>query len=130
MRRISMAVPDMVGIVVKDMAKSLAFYRLVGLEIPEEEDAQQHVETNANGYRFGWDTEELIRGLLPDWKGGPGRIALAFRCETPSAVDALHAAVVAAGHVSKMAPFDAFWGQRYAIVEDPDGNSIDLFCPL
>jgi catechol 2,3-dioxygenase-like lactoylglutathione lyase family enzyme len=123
-------VPDMVGIVVKDMAKSLAFYRLVGLDIPEQEDAQQHVETTSNGYRFGWDTEELIRGLIPDWEGGAGRMALAFRCETPAAVDALHAAVVAAEHVSKMAPFGAFWGQRYAIVEDPDGNGIDLFCPL
>jgi catechol 2,3-dioxygenase-like lactoylglutathione lyase family enzyme len=125
-----MAVPDMIGIVVKDMAKSLAFYRLLGLEISEQEEGQQHVETTANGYRFGWDTEELIRGLVPGWNGGAGRIALAFRCETPAAVDALHTAVVDSGHGSKLAPFDAFWGQRYAIVEDPDGNSVDLFCPL
>lgn len=29
-----------------------------------------------------------------------------------------------------MAPWDAFWGQRYGILNDPDGNTIDLFCPL
>jgi uncharacterized glyoxalase superfamily protein PhnB len=57
-------------------------------------------------------------------------MALAFRCETPAAVDALFAEVTAAGHASKVAPFDAFWGMRYAVVEDPDGNSVDLFCPL
>jgi uncharacterized glyoxalase superfamily protein PhnB len=27
-------------------------------------------------------------------------------------------------------PWDAFWGQRYAAVGDPDGNLIDLFAPL
>jgi uncharacterized glyoxalase superfamily protein PhnB len=29
-----------------------------------------------------------------------------------------------------MEPWDAFWGQRYAVVHDPDGNGVDLFCPL
>ena len=24
-------------------------------------------------------------------------------------------------------PWDAFWGQRYAVVSDPDDNTIDLF---
>jgi uncharacterized glyoxalase superfamily protein PhnB len=38
--------------------------------------------------------------------------------------------VVSAGHTSSRAPFDAFWGQRYATVLDPDGNAIDLFAPL
>jgi catechol 2,3-dioxygenase-like lactoylglutathione lyase family enzyme len=27
-------------------------------------------------------------------------------------------------------PYDAFWGQRYANVADPDGNAVDLFAPL
>ncbi|MGE3986190.1 MAG: VOC family protein [Dehalococcoidia bacterium] len=125
-----MAVPDMIGLVVKDMAKSLAFYRLIGLEIPEPEAGMPHVEVVSNGYRIGFDTEEMISGLIPGWQGGAGRVALAFRCETPAAVDELHAQVVAAGHPSKVAPWDAFWGQRYAVVEDPDGNTVDLFCPL
>ena len=45
-------------------------------------------------------------------------------------MDALHAELVAAGHESELAPFDAFWGQRYAVVLDPDGNGVDLFAPL
>ena len=27
-------------------------------------------------------------------------------------------------------PWDAFWGQRYAQIHDPDGNVVDLFAPL
>ena len=27
-------------------------------------------------------------------------------------------------------PWDAFWGQRYAQLRDPDGNAVDLFAPL
>jgi len=34
------------------------------------------------------------------------------------------------GHRAHKAPWDAFWGQRYAQVLDPDGNSVDLFAPL
>ena len=32
-----------------------------------------------------------------------------------------------AGYAGHLAPFDAVWGQRYAVVHDPDGNPVDLF---
>ena len=38
--------------------------------------------------------------------------------------------LVAAGYHGHLEPWDAFWGQRYATVLDPDGNSVDLFAPL
>lgn len=127
-----MAVPDMVGHVVKDMAATLAFYRLLGLEIPEPEPGSPHVEVVINGYRLAWDAEAMIKELYPEWQltDGGGRVSVAFRCDSPADVDAVHARVVAAGHQSDTAPWDAFWGQRYAVVRDPDGNSVDLFCPL
>ena len=34
-----------------------------------------------------------------------------------------------AGAEAHKEPWDAFWGMRYAIVHDPDGNSVELFCP-
>ena len=61
---------------------------------------------------------------------GSPRVALAFLCSSPAEVDAMHARVVAAGFHSHLAPWDAFWGQRYATVHDPDGNAVDLFAPL
>jgi catechol 2,3-dioxygenase-like lactoylglutathione lyase family enzyme len=122
---------DMIGLVVEDMAASLAFYRRLGLEIPDTDDT--HVETTLpNGLRIGWDTVSVIHSFAPEWTkpvGGPA-MALAFRCDGPEEVDKLHADLVAAGHRSHHEPWDAVWGQRYASVEDPDGNVVDLFAPL
>ena len=61
---------------------------------------------------------------------GGHAMALAFECESPSAVDRTYAALTKAWHRSVHEPWDAFWGQRYATVLDPDDNPVDLFCPL
>ena len=45
-------------------------------------------------------------------------------------VDDCYAELIAAGHDGHLEPWDAFWGQRYAVVHDPDGNAVDLFAPL
>lgn len=123
--------PDLVGFVVKDMAASLKFYRLLGLEIPPNAETEDHVEVRANGYRIAWDTLELVKSFNPDWIDNPtgNRMSMAFLCDSPAEVDAIYHKLVAAGYHGK-APWDAFWGQRYAIVDDPDGNHIDLFAPL
>jgi catechol 2,3-dioxygenase-like lactoylglutathione lyase family enzyme len=124
---------DVVGVVVADMARSLAFYRRLGLDVPADADSQPHVEAALpGGLRLSWDTVETIRSFDPGWSpasGGP-RISLAFACDTPAEVDATYARLVGAGVEGHLAPFDAFWGQRYATVHDPDGNGVDLFAPL
>jgi catechol 2,3-dioxygenase-like lactoylglutathione lyase family enzyme len=123
---------DHIGIIVSDMAKALAFYRLLGLDVPPEADGEGHVEVALpGGLRLGFDTEAVIRsfhdGPIPS---GPGRVNIGFVCPDAAAVDALHARVVEAGYGSAIAPFDAPWGQRYATVVDPDGTGVDLFTPL
>jgi uncharacterized glyoxalase superfamily protein PhnB len=73
----------------------------------------------------------MIKGLEPDWVEPQGqRMSLAFKCAGPAEVDAVHLRLVDAGYRSHKAPWDAFWGQRYAVVVDPDGNHVDLFSPL
>jgi uncharacterized glyoxalase superfamily protein PhnB len=57
-------------------------------------------------------------------------MGLAFACDSPADVDATYASLLASGTKGHLAPWDAFWGQRYAIVLDPDGNHIELFAPL
>jgi catechol 2,3-dioxygenase-like lactoylglutathione lyase family enzyme len=124
---------DVVGLVVADMAKALKFYRALGLSIPAEADDQPHVEVPLpGGLRLMFDSEETIRSFHPDWKPTPGagRVGLAFALPDAAAVDAAYAELTGAGHVGELAPFDAFWGQRYAVVHDPDGNGVDLFAPL
>ena len=124
---------DMIGIVAEDLAASLAFYRLLGLEIPAAADVEPHVEvTLASGLRLAWDPVSTIKSFAPDWEAptGSNRVALAFLCDSPEAVDSAPARLTAAGHASGVAPWNAVWGQRYATVIDPDGNGIDLFAPL
>jgi catechol 2,3-dioxygenase-like lactoylglutathione lyase family enzyme len=124
---------DLVGIVVADMARSLAFYRALGLDVPADADAQPHVEvTVPGGTRLAWDTVETVRSFDPDYhpRTGSSGIGLAFRLDSPADVDATYEKLVAAGHHGHKPPWDAPWGQRYALVHDPDGNSVDLFAPL
>lgn len=124
---------DLLGIVVCDMARSLAFYRALGLAVPDGVEADGHVEiTLPGGLRLAWDTVEVVRSFDPTWVAPTGghRVALAFDCGDPAGVDRTHDRLVAAGHTSHRAPWDAFWGQRYAVVLDPDGNHAELFAAL
>lgn len=92
-----------------------------------------HVDATLDGgVALAWDTVETIRSFDPDYQPASGghRIALAFVKDSPAEVDAAYATLVAAGHEGHVPPFDAFWGQRYATVLDPDGNAVDLFAPL
>jgi uncharacterized glyoxalase superfamily protein PhnB len=111
------------------MAASLRFYRLLGLPIPDEADSEPHVEVAIGGTRLAWDTVELLKEVYGEWVEEPvgHRVELAFNCGSREEVDALYARVVAEGYGGYKAPWDAFWGQRYAIVEDSDGNLISLF---
>ena len=120
-----------IGIAVSDLQRSLQFYRLLGLDLPDDA-GEDHVEaTMANGTRLMFDTEEVIRSFLPEWTRADGnQAALAFECASPAEVDEIYARVVAAGFEGEKEPWDAFWGQRYALLGDPDGVRINLYAAL
>ena len=120
-----------VEIATKDMARTLDFYRLFGLNIPAPEGPHIEVEL-PGGNTLAFDDEQIIAGMHPGWTPPTqqGRVALAFKVSDPSQVDALYEIITGAGHPGALQPFDAPWGQRYATVTDPDGTSVDLFCPL
>lgn len=123
---------DLIGLVVDDLAASLAFYRQLGLDLPPDADGQPHVEvTLPGGLRLAWDPADTIRSFDPSWEPGPNhRTSLAFLCDDPGEVDATYRRLVDAGYEGHLEPWDAVWGQRYASVRDPDGNAVDLFAPL
>ncbi len=123
---------DAIGIVCQDIRRSLTFYALLGVIVPENPGEEDHVEaTLPNGLRLMWDSVGLMKQISPNWQSPVGhRMGLAFLCDSPSDVDAVHAKVLAAGFSGGKEPWDAFWGQRYAQVQDPDGNLVDLFAPL
>jgi catechol 2,3-dioxygenase-like lactoylglutathione lyase family enzyme len=120
-----------IGIVVAAMAETIRFYRLLGLDVPETPD-EGHVDTFLpNGVRFMLDSEETMRSFREGWEREQGnQIALAFECESPAEVDELYARVTKAGFHGEKEPWDAFWGQRYAQLQDPNGVSVDLYAAL
>lgn len=123
---------DAFGLVVANMERSLAFYRLLGLSFPDGAEGEGHVEAALpGGVRLMFDTVEVVQSFT-EWSPASGghRMGLAFRCESPAEVDRTFAAAVAAGHVGHKEPWDAFWGQRYAQLRDPDDNPVDLYAPL
>jgi catechol 2,3-dioxygenase-like lactoylglutathione lyase family enzyme len=119
------------GIVTSDMAASIEFYRLLGVDVPETPD-EGHLNTFLpNGVRFMLDSEDTVRSFRPDWQRETGnQIGLAFECGSAAEVDELYARVLAAGFEGEKAPWDAFWWQRYAQLRDPDGVPVDLYAPL
>ncbi len=130
--RNNVAQPDLAGIAVRDMAASLKFYRLLGLEIPENAETEDHVEyITPSGFRIAWDSEAMLKKFDPEWVQPVGqRIGLAFKCANPAEVDEVYHRILQSGYQSHRAPWDVVWGQRYAVVIDPDGILVDLFAPL
>ena len=126
-----MAQLNAIGIVVSDMERSIRFYRLLGLEVPET-PGEGHVDTFLpNGVRFMLDSEEVVKSFRPDWTRATGnQLALAFECSSPAEVDEVYARAVDAGFDGEKEPWDAFWGQRYAQLADPDGVPVDLYAVL
>jgi uncharacterized glyoxalase superfamily protein PhnB len=120
------------GIVAQDIPASVRFYRELGVDVADPEGAEDHHEaTLPNGLRLMWDTVEMMRKLDPEWQEPQGHaMALAFECDSPDDVNATYARVTQVGFQGKTEPFDAFWGQRYATLLDPDGNAVDLFAAL
>ncbi|WP_406044339.1 VOC family protein [Micromonospora sp. NBC_00898] len=124
---------DLIGLAVTDMARTLDFYRRLGVPVPPGAEHEPHVEvTLAGGIRLAWDSVDTLRGFDPDFTPptGSSRANLAFRCADPAEVDRWYAELTGAGFHGHLPPWDAEWGQRYAVLHDPDGTGVDLFAPL
>ena len=122
---------DMLGIVTKDIGASLEFYRTLGLDAPTTWEGPYVEMTLEGGVRLSWNDLEMVKGIDPNWEPPVGqRLGMAFLCDSVADVNARYERVTGAGYTGYTPPFDAFWGQRYATVVDPDGNNVDLFCPL
>lgn len=122
---------DAVGIVSSELSRTVAFYRALGCDVAEPTpEMGGHLDLPLGPVRLMIDTEEVIRSFDPGAEVGRGHVTLAARCASPAEVDQQHAALSALGSGSVLEPFDAFWGQRYASVLDPDGVQVDLYAAL
>src|SRR5918996_4827902 len=98
-----------IGIVASDMARSIRFYRLLGLDVPETPD-EGHVDTFLpSGVRFMLDKEEVVLSFRPEWTRQTGnQVGLALECASAAEVDDVYARVTAAGFHGEKEPWDAF----------------------
>jgi uncharacterized glyoxalase superfamily protein PhnB len=114
---------------VRDVPATVAFYKLCGLEFESESPDFARAASEPAALEIG--SHRLTRGYDPNFRESKGgSTALQIGVESREAVDALHTAIVAAGHPSQLPPFDAFWGARYAEVSDPDGNLVGFQSPV
>ncbi len=120
---------EKICLIVSDMARALEFYRTLGLPIPVDTAAEDHVEIEVDGLRIARETEGLMRQLDANWTppARAGRLGFALQAPSPAGVDEAVERVRLAGHRVKTEPWDAPWGQRYATVLDPDGTPVVLF---
>jgi len=127
---------NQLNLIVSDLAVSAAFYRMLGLTFEEAgppEWARHHATiVMPGGILLELDSVEFAKQWNPGWRGDAGRsgCVLFFAVASRDIVDEVFRKMTAAGYASQKAPEDAFWGARYAIFEDPDGNSIGIMSPI
>ncbi|TMD24357.1 MAG: glyoxalase [Chloroflexi bacterium] len=128
-----------INLVVQDMERTLDFYRRLGLTIkdavewPPGSGARHTSVLMANGFGLEFDNLAGARIWNPGLDQPQGRgsaSVLGFALPSSTAVDELHAELTGVGYRSRLAPHDAFWGARYAIVLDPDLNQVGLMGPI
>lgn len=122
------------NLVVTDMPRTVEFYRRLGLSIDDTNPWNSHHVTAAmpTGFELEFDSVELADSYDPG--GGRKfedaiRNVMVFSLAARQAVDDLYAELVEAGYSGHQPPYDAFWGARYAVVDDPDGNFVGLMSP-
>ena len=123
-----------INLVVEDMARTVEFYRRLGLTIDDSNPWNDHHVTAAmpNGFELEFDSVELADSYDPGGQRQAGdgpRNVMVFSLPSRDAVDALYGELIGAGYSGHQPPYDAFWGARYAVIDDPDGNFVGLMSP-
>jgi uncharacterized glyoxalase superfamily protein PhnB len=121
------------NLVVTDMEAAIAFYRRLGLTIPDtapEWAGQHRSASTSDGIDLDFDSTEFARVWDQGWGESHRMGVIGFGLPSREAVDETYGELTAAGYKSEQPPFDAFWGARYAIVQDPDGNPVGIMSPV
>jgi uncharacterized glyoxalase superfamily protein PhnB len=119
----------MVGVIVEDMARAAEFYRRLGVDVPEGAESEGHVEIKMSGLTFFLSTKEANARWDParrEISGDGYRIVLEFYLEDRAALDAKYEELTDYGYVGHCAPYDVTPSTRFAMVDDPDGNTVLL----
>jgi uncharacterized glyoxalase superfamily protein PhnB len=124
----------MVGLIVQDMPAALAFYRRLGLDVPNGSESQSHVEIKMGNMTFFLDSkprrwDPKYGTQLDAGSGAPGDqypMVLEFYLKEQAALEAKYAELTANGYQGFREPYATSFGMYFAMVKDPDGNTILL----
>jgi catechol 2,3-dioxygenase-like lactoylglutathione lyase family enzyme len=132
---------DQINLVCGDVEASLAFYRRLGVEIPDSRiwrtaTGAHHIsaadQSADEAIAFDLDSTAFAQRWNSSWKGRTdlrGRVIVGFSVPTRTDVDDVYRDMTGAGYRGLQGPHDAFWGARYAIIEDPDGIAVGVMSP-
>ena len=129
---------NQLNIVSSNLDASIAFYRRLGVDFPEDRvwrtaTGAHHASALDAGADLDLDSASFTQIWNRGWTGREdlaGRVVVGFSVKTREDVDRLYGEMTAAGHRGLQAPYDAFWGARYAVVEDPDRIAVGLMSPM
>jgi uncharacterized glyoxalase superfamily protein PhnB len=76
------------------------------------------------------DTQAIVKDIIGADPQPSNHSSFAIQYDSPEEVNAIARKVDQAGFTIFKAPWDAFWDQRYCVVEDPDGYRVDIYAPL
>lgn len=123
---------NQVNLVVSDMEATVGFYRRLGLTIPDvaaEWHNDHRTASMPHGLELEFDSLPSVAAWNQGWPADRRAPVIGFGVATRDAVDHRYAELTASGAPGQQPPHDAFWGSRYAVVEDPDGNAVGIMSP-
>lgn len=121
-----------VGVAFSDLAKTVAFYSALGFKFPNFSPDEDHLEPLdlEGSTRLMLDSKKLLTDLLSVEPKPATHSHFAIEYDTPEELNQIVATLTSLNYKILKEPWDAFWGQRYAVVEDPDGYKVDLYARI
>ena len=120
---------DQINLVVRDMDAAVAFYRRLGVDVaatPPPWDRHHRDVHAGGGVHVDLDSTAFASRWDEGWPAGQTGVVIGFRVDARETVDRIYADLTGAGYAGQQRPYDAFWGARYAVVIDPDGNAVGI----
>lgn len=123
---------DAVAVSTTNMKKTVAFYSLLGFDFSTVDISSNHVEPTIpdGSVRLMIDTIDIIQDIIGETPKSSNHSSFAIRFDSVKEVDDIVIKLEKQNFTIIKQPWDAFWNQRYAVIEDPDGYRIDLFADL
>lgn len=125
----------MVGLIVKDMEAAVTFYRRLGLAVPDGSETRSHVQIKMeSGLTLFLDTQPWrwdpqLGAAVNHQPGSAGHsypFILEFYLKDQATLEARYAELVEYGYQGFRQPYLTPFGMYFAMIKDPDGNTILL----